>query len=82
MEGSGPSYLTAQSSSSSAMTFPKKAKKKKLSMKDLNKGVRVRHPFFGEGVVNDKPQGRSVNVLFQRHGVKTLHLDYAKLSII
>jgi len=82
MERSDPSYLTAQSSSSSVMTFPKKAKKKKLSVEDLNKGVRVKHPFFGEGVVNEKPQGRSVNVIFQRHGIKTLHLDYAKLSII
>jgi DNA helicase-2/ATP-dependent DNA helicase PcrA len=78
---SGPSFLTAQSSSSSTMSFPKKAKKTKLSAKDLKKGVRVRHPFFGEGVVQDKPQGRSVNVNFRRHGIKTLHLDYAKLSI-
>lgn len=77
-----PSYLTAQSPSSDTMTFPKKEKKKKLSVKDLKRGVRVKHPFFGEGVVHDKPEGRSVNVAFQRHGIKTLHLDYAKLSIV
>jgi DNA helicase-2/ATP-dependent DNA helicase PcrA len=81
IQRSGPSFLTAQSSSSGAMTFHKKPKKTKLSAQDLQKGVRVKHPFFGEGVVQDKPKGRSVNVAFQRHGVKTLHLDYAKLSI-
>jgi DNA helicase-2/ATP-dependent DNA helicase PcrA len=82
VERSGPSFLTAQASGSGAMTFPKKAKKTKLSVKDLKKGVRVKHPFFGEGVVNGKPQGRSVDVNFQRHGTKTLHLNYAKLSIL
>ena len=82
IERNAPSFLTAESSSSSAMTFTKKAKKTKLSVKDLHKGVRVQHPFFGQGVVNAKPQGRSVDVNFQRHGVKTLHLDYAKLSIL
>jgi DNA helicase-2/ATP-dependent DNA helicase PcrA len=81
IQRSGPSFLTAQSSSSSGMTFPKKPKKTKLSAQDLKKGVRVKHPFFGEGVVQDKPKGRSVNVAFQRHGIKTLHLDYAKLSL-
>jgi ATP-dependent DNA helicase UvrD/PcrA len=82
MQRSAPSYLTAQSSGSSAMTFTKKAKKTKLSVKDLKKGVRVKHPFFGEGMVNASPRGRSVDVNFQRHGLKTLHLDYAKLSIL
>lgn len=82
VERNAPSFLTADSSASSTMTFTKKAKKTKLSVKDLHKGVRVQHPFFGQGVVNSKPQGRSVDVNFQRHGVKTLHLDYAKLSIL
>jgi len=82
VERSGPSFLTAKSSASSAMTFPKKSKKTKLSVEDLKKGVYVQHPFFGRGVVTEKVQGRSVNVDFQRHGVKTLHLDYAKLSIL
>lgn len=82
---STPSFLTAQSSASDAIAFTqanKKANKTKLSVKDLSKGIRVKHPFFGEGVVNDAPQGRSVIVNFQRHGLKTLHLDYAKLSIL
>ncbi len=79
---SGPSCLSARSSVSSAMNFPRKAKKTKLSTKDLEKGVRVKHPFFGEGVVCGAPKGRSVDVSFLRHGLKTLHLDYAKLSIV
>jgi len=67
---------------SGAMNFTKKSKKKKLSVKDLQQGVRVRHPFFGEGSVKGSVKGRSVDVAFERHGVKTLHLDYAKLSIV
>ncbi len=64
------------------MILHEKGKKRKLSVEELNKGVRVKHPFFGEGVVHEKPKGRSVDVSFQRHGIKTLHLDYAKLSIV
>lgn len=51
-------------------------------MRDLKKGVRVKHPFFGEGSVATVGQGRSVDVDFERHGVKTLHLDYAKLALL
>ncbi len=78
----GPSCLAASSSASSTMTFSKKAGKKKLSVSDLGEGVRVRHPFFGEGVVCSPLNGRSVDVRFPRHGIKTLHLDYAKLTIV
>ncbi len=78
----GPSCLPAMSTGSSAVSFPKKAKKTKVSVKDLDKGIRVKHPFFGEGVVCATPKGRSVDVNFPRHGIKTLHLDYAKLSIV
>jgi ATP-dependent DNA helicase UvrD/PcrA len=85
MDRSTPSFLTAQASASDAISLTekiKKTKKTKLSVKDLKKGVRVKHPFFGEGTVSGKPQGRSVDVNFSRHGLKTLHLDYAKLSIL
>jgi DNA helicase-2/ATP-dependent DNA helicase PcrA len=61
---------------------PKQKKKKKLSANDLRIGVRVRHPFFGEGVVSKDMHGRSVDVAFPGHGIKTLHLDYAKLSLL
>ncbi len=81
IQRSRSSFVTSQPASFNGMTLPGKTKKTKLSAEDLKKGVRVKHPFFGEGVVQDKPKGRSVNVAFQRHGIKTLHLDYAKLSI-
>ena len=43
-------------------------------------GTAVRHNFFGEGVVRGQVGPRTVDVFFPRHGVKTLHLDYAKLE--
>lgn len=48
----------------------------------VNKGDLVRHPFFGEGRVERVFGARSVDVLFNRHGRKTLHLDYAKLELV
>ncbi|HSH13213.1 MAG TPA: ATP-dependent helicase [Desulfurivibrionaceae bacterium] len=44
-------------------------------------GERVRHPFFGEGLVEKLTGGRTVEVNFARHGRKTLHLDYARLEV-
>lgn len=78
--GSVPSF--SHSPAPTATNFTRKSKKKKLSVKDLKQGTRVRHPFFGEGCVKGNVKGRSVDVAFERHGVKTLHLDYAKLSIV
>ncbi len=45
-------------------------------------GARVRHPFFGEGKVENISGNRSVDVFFPRHGRKTLHLDYARLEVL
>lgn len=77
-----PAFFSENMHYSGATDLPSKKKKKKLSSDDLRTGVRVRHPFFGEGVVSKDMVGRSVDVVFPRHGIKTLHLDYAKLSII
>ncbi|HEJ83941.1 MAG TPA: ATP-dependent helicase, partial [Desulfobacteraceae bacterium] len=49
---------------------------------ELMAGMLVRHPFFGRGQVKDIPGPRRVEVSFDRHGDKILHLDYAKLEII
>lgn len=81
LSDNGPSCLTAPSTVSGVLGRVSKTKKSKLSISSLDRGVRVQHPFFGEGVVAAKPQGRSVDVNFPRHGIKTLHLDYAKLSL-
>jgi DNA helicase-2/ATP-dependent DNA helicase PcrA len=48
----------------------------------LDKGQAVQHPFFGRGVVAKVTGERTVEVDFDRHGRKTLHLDYAKLKKI
>jgi DNA helicase-2/ATP-dependent DNA helicase PcrA len=52
------------------------------SAPSIKLGNRVRHPFFGEGVVEKVVSPKSVEVLFARHGRKTLHLDYAKLELV
>jgi DNA helicase-2/ATP-dependent DNA helicase PcrA len=45
-------------------------------------GKRVRHPIFGPGQVIREIGSKKVHVLFDVAGEKTLHLDFAKLSII
>jgi DNA helicase-2/ATP-dependent DNA helicase PcrA len=45
-------------------------------------GKRVRHPIFGPGRVIRDIGPKKIQVLFDVVGEKTLHLDYAKLSII
>ncbi len=57
-------------------------KPKKLNMSDFSQGCKVSHPFFGIGSVTKLSGGRSLDVHFDRHGLKTLHLDYAKLKLI
>ena len=47
-----------------------------------SEGMQVRHDFFGIGRVTSIPGPRRVEVLFDRHGGKILHLDYAKLEIL
>jgi len=42
----------------------------------------VQHPLFGPGTVTSIPGPRRVEIAFDRHGSKILHLDYAKLEII
>jgi DNA helicase-2/ATP-dependent DNA helicase PcrA len=45
-------------------------------------GMRISHAFFGLGRVASIPGPRRVEVEFDRHGSKILHLDYAKLEIL
>jgi DNA helicase II / ATP-dependent DNA helicase PcrA len=49
---------------------------------NLAVGQVVQHPFFGRGRIKDLPAPRRVEVAFDRHGDKILHLDYARLEII
>lgn len=59
-----------------------KPRKKQLQMSDFSVGSKVGHPFFGEGVVTKISGARSLDIQFDRHGLKTLHLDYAKLTVL
>lgn len=61
---------------------PMKISRSKVAITDLAQGTEVSHSFFGTGVVVVTGSGRTVDVLFDRHGLKTLHLDYAKLTIV
>jgi len=45
-------------------------------------GMEVSHPLFGIGKVTGIPGPRRLEILFDRHGSKILHLDYAKLEIL
>ncbi|WP_446009969.1 ATP-dependent helicase [Candidatus Electrothrix sp.] len=49
---------------------------------EFSKGMAVRHPFFGIGKVKEIPAPRRIEVHFDRHGDKLLHLDYAKLEVM
>ncbi len=48
----------------------------------FNPGQRVRHPIFGPGTVVQMVTDEKVKVCFDSVGDKTLHLGYAKLSVI
>jgi len=45
-------------------------------------GMQVLHPMFGPGIIKSIPGPRRVEIAFDRHGNKILHLDYAKLEVI
>ncbi|MGM0680673.1 MAG: 3'-5' exonuclease, partial [Thermodesulfobacteriota bacterium] len=52
------------------------------SAKDIQKGDRVRHSFFGEGQVTFVYEPGKVRVHFNRYGSRTLRLDYTRLDIL
>lgn len=65
--------------------FPDSAGEEAVSSspeKEVRKGERVRHPFFGEGEVTFVYNPTKVTVHFYRHGSKTLRLDYTRLDIL
>jgi DNA helicase-2/ATP-dependent DNA helicase PcrA len=59
-----------------------KKREQKVTMGELSVGTKVQHPFFGIGTVKKKTLPSSLDVIFERHGLKTLHLDYAKLKVL
>ena len=67
--------------SMSAASIPQDSSKLR-NASHLMQGQAVQHPFFGRGTVDKVTGVRTVEVVFDRHGRKTLHLDYAKLEIV
>ncbi|MEN8139631.1 MAG: ATP-dependent helicase [Thermodesulfobacteriota bacterium] len=51
-----------------------------LAINALKAGDTLVHNFFGQGKVQRLLPPKTVEILFPRHGLKKLHLDYAKLS--
>ena len=64
-----------------ATPYPGREKKKKVQTSAFVLGSTVKHPFFGRGKVIGISGPRSLDVDFSGHGLKTLHLDFAKLEI-
>ena len=58
------------------------ARKRGAAQPAFAEGMRVNHAFFGPGRIASIPGPRRVEVRFDRHGSKILHLDYAKLDLI
>ncbi len=62
---------------------PVRPRQKTISARiEYTPGMSVLHPLFGPGTVKSIPGPRRVEIAFDRHGNKILHLDYAKLEII
>jgi DNA helicase-2/ATP-dependent DNA helicase PcrA len=62
---------------------PVGTRKKTVSARiEFSPGMTVQHQLFGPGTVTSIPGPRRVEIAFDRHGSKILHLDYAKLEII
>ena len=61
----------------------RRQRKKAVSARvSFEPGMAVIHPLFGPGRVKSVPGPRRVEIAFDRHGDKILHLDYAKLEIV
>ncbi len=58
------------------------AKKPATPTQEFCENMQVSHAIFGIGRIIALPGPRRVEVLFDRHGSKILHLDYAKLEIL
>jgi DNA helicase-2/ATP-dependent DNA helicase PcrA len=78
----GSDSFSFQSDSLPSPGRAKKTKLKKMEMTDFSVGCKVNHPFFGNGTVTKLSKARSLDIHFDRHGLKTLHLDYAKLTVL
>jgi len=81
--GAVSSPLTSQYPQDVALSMPPAAAPKVESARTVyQEGMRISHNIFGLGRITSIPGPRRVEVKFDRHGSKILHLDYAKLEIV
>ncbi|XCN72202.1 MAG: ATP-dependent helicase [Candidatus Electrothrix aestuarii] len=79
----GQDFIAYRGNPDGVLPDPPSRKKETVSARtEFTKGMAVRHPFFGVGKIKDIPAPRRIEVRFDRHGDKLLHLDYAKLEIL
>lgn len=69
-------------SSGSKLQPVRQSSRSKRTLPEFKTGMLVKHPFFGRGQIKNVPGPRRVEVSFDRHGDKILHLDYARLELI
>ncbi len=82
-EDPAPTTTSFASSNHATAVPPVRTRKSVQSARvDFSPGMMVKHPFFGIGKVKNVPGPRRVEVSFDRHGDKILHLDYAKLEVM
>jgi DNA helicase II / ATP-dependent DNA helicase PcrA len=60
----------------------RKPPKTRLNISMLKTGTLVQHSFFGQGKIIAITGKKNVDIEFPKHGIKTLHLDYAKLELV
>jgi DNA helicase-2/ATP-dependent DNA helicase PcrA len=78
-----PTGYFSSAQSGFGLPDPVGTRKKTVSARiEFSPGMAVQHPLFGPGTVTSIPGPRRVEIAFDRHGSKILHLDYAKLEII
>ena len=82
LDDPAPSHTPAYTRHDSAIPSPLTQKTISSARTAFTPGMMVKHPFFGIGRVKAVPGPRRVEVSFDRHGDKILHLDYAKLEVM
>ncbi|MCI5129264.1 MAG: ATP-dependent helicase [Candidatus Electrothrix sp. AUS3] len=80
----GPNVIAYRSSPEVVLSEPTSLTKTTAQSAriEFSKGMTVRHPFFGIGKVKEIPSPRRIEVCFDQHGDKLLHLDYAQLEVM
>jgi DNA helicase-2/ATP-dependent DNA helicase PcrA len=82
-EQAAPGGYSFSGAGSFGLPEPAGNPKKTVSARvEYSPGMMVLHPLFGPGRVKSVPGPRRVEIAFDRHGDKILHLDYAKLEVI